>query len=36
VIPGWDNRAVAGVQRFLPRSLVRGVSGRLFRPGKAR
>jgi short-subunit dehydrogenase len=34
VIPGWDNRAVAGVQRFLPRSLVRGVSGRLFRPRK--
>lgn len=36
VIPGWDNRAVAGVQRFLPRSLVRGVSGALFRPRKAR
>jgi short-subunit dehydrogenase len=34
VIPGWDNRAIAGVQRFLPRSLVRGVSGALFRPGK--
>jgi uncharacterized protein len=36
VVPGWHNRALAGVQRFLPRSLVRGVSGQLFRPGKSR
>jgi short-subunit dehydrogenase len=36
VIPGFQNRAVAGVQRFLPRSLVRGVSGELFRPRKGR
>jgi short-subunit dehydrogenase len=34
VIPGWDNRAVAGAQRFLPRRLVRAVSAELFRPRK--
>ena len=34
VIPGWHNRAVAEAQRFLPRSLVRGVSAGLFRPRK--
>lgn len=36
VIPGWHNRAVAGSQRFLPRSLVRAVSAELFRPRKGR
>ena len=36
VVPGWHNRALAEAQRFLPRSLVRGVSGQLFRPGKSR
>jgi hypothetical protein len=36
VVPGWHNRAVAGVQRFLPRSLVRGVSAGLFRPRQGR
>ena len=34
VIPGWQNRLVAGVQRFLPQALVRGVAGQLFRPGR--
>jgi short-subunit dehydrogenase len=32
VIPGWQNRLTAGVQSFLPRSLVRRVAGHLFRP----
>ena len=36
VIPGFQNRAVAGVQRFLPQSLVRRVGGELFRPRKGR
>jgi short-subunit dehydrogenase len=36
VIPGWHNRAVAGVQRFLPSAVVRRVSGELFRPRKDR
>lgn len=36
VVPGWHNRALAGVQGFFPRSLVRGVSGALFRPPKGR
>jgi uncharacterized protein len=36
VIPGWHNRVLAEAQRFVPRSLVRGVSGQLFRPGKNR
>ena len=36
VVPGWHNRALAGVQGFLPRSLVRGVSAELFRPRKDR
>jgi short-subunit dehydrogenase len=34
VIPGWQNRSVAGVQRFLPRAMVRGVAANLFRPRK--
>ena len=34
VIPGWDNRAVAGVQRFVPRAMVRAVAAGLFRPRK--
>ena len=34
VVPGWDNWAVAEAQRFLPRRLVRKVSGELFRPRK--
>jgi short-subunit dehydrogenase len=36
VVPGWQNRTVAGVQRFLPRRMVRGVAARLFRPRKPR
>jgi uncharacterized protein len=36
VVPGFQNRAVAGVQRFLPRAMVRGVAARLFRPRKSR
>ena len=36
VVPGWHNRALAGVQAFFPRSVVRGVSGALFRPRKGR
>ena len=36
VVPGWHNRALAGVQGFLPRSLVRGLSASLFRPRKGR
>jgi short-subunit dehydrogenase len=36
VIPGWQNRSVAGVQRFLPRAMVRGVAANLFRPRKGR
>jgi short-subunit dehydrogenase len=34
VIAGWQNRLVAGVQRFAPQRLVRGVAGRLFRPAR--
>ena len=34
VVPGFQNRAVAGVQRFLPQRMVRGVAARLFRPRK--
>jgi len=34
VIPGLSNRLVAFVQRFVPRALVRHVSGELFRPAK--
>jgi short-subunit dehydrogenase len=36
VVPGWQNRTVAGVQRFLPRGMVRGVAAGLFRPRKGR
>jgi short-subunit dehydrogenase len=36
VVPGWQNRTVAGVQRFLPQRMVRGVAARLFRPRKPR
>jgi short-subunit dehydrogenase len=36
VVPGWHNRALARVQGFFPRSLVRGVSASLFRPRKDR
>jgi hypothetical protein len=36
VVPGWHNRAVAGMQAFMPRALVRGVSAELFRPRKDR
>jgi hypothetical protein len=32
VVPGWQNRLVASAQAFVPRSLVRAVAGRLFRP----
>jgi short-subunit dehydrogenase len=32
VVPGWQNRLVASAQAFVPRSLVRTVAGRLFRP----
>jgi len=32
VITGWQNRLVAGAQRFMPRALVRAVAGQLFRP----
>jgi short-subunit dehydrogenase len=32
VVPGWQNRVMASVQAFVPRSLVRTVAGRLFRP----
>lgn len=32
VVPGWQNRLVAGAQRFLPRGLVRAVAAQLFRP----
>jgi hypothetical protein len=32
VVPGWDNRLVAGLVRFAPRGLVRRVAGGLFRP----
>lgn len=35
VVPGFQNRAFAGVQRFLPRAMVRGVAARLFRPRKS-
>jgi uncharacterized protein len=34
VVPGWQNRAVAEVQRFVPRAMVRGVAADLFRPRK--
>ena len=36
VITGWHNRALAGVQRFVPQAVVRGVSARLFRPPDAK
>jgi short-subunit dehydrogenase len=36
VIPGWHNRAVAGLQGLVPRGLVRSVSAELFRPRKGR
>lgn len=32
VVPGWQNRLVAGVQRFVPGAIVRNVAGHLFRP----
>jgi short-subunit dehydrogenase len=32
VVPGWQNRLVLGLQRFLPRAIVRAAAGRLFRP----
>jgi uncharacterized protein len=34
VIAGWQNRLLAGLQRFAPQRLVRGVTGRLFRPAE--
>jgi short-subunit dehydrogenase len=35
VIAGLPNRLLAGVQPFLPRSLVRAVAAELYRPGRA-
>ena len=35
VIAGLPNRVLAGVQHFLPRSLVRAVAAELYRPGRA-
>jgi len=36
VVPGWHNRAVAGLQGWFPRGVVRRVTAELFRPRKER
>jgi short-subunit dehydrogenase len=36
VVAGLTNRLMAGVQRFVPRAIVRGVAAELYRPRSGR